>query len=83
MWITERWKLAFFLFKGAKNTLKSRQGENETDDKANYKNAVTVFQQKHDSDSSDDGYIDVDAIEHRIDVDKHYVNVEMYANCLV
>lgn len=52
----------------------------ETDDEADYENADTIFQQKNDSDNSDDDYDDVDA-EEQSDVDHDYESVDDYENC--
>ncbi|XP_060758199.1 uncharacterized protein LOC132868914 [Neoarius graeffei] len=61
-----------------KNTYESPQGEIEMDDGV----YETTFYQKEDSEDLDNDYHNVDADEHRSNVDNDYEDEEIYANCV-
>lgn len=69
-------------FTGAKNAYQCPQGANESDDEAIYENTETIFQQKDDSDKSDNDYVYGNADEQTRAVDNDYEDDEVYANCV-
>ncbi|XP_053370307.1 scavenger receptor cysteine-rich type 1 protein M130 isoform X2 [Clarias gariepinus] len=70
--------------KFTKNTYENPQcetNEEEIDDEADYENAEMTFQQKEDSETSDNDYVNVGDDEQRRDVDNDCNDGDIYANC--